>query len=455
MKRDLITIDDLTNAEIESIFDLADSYVNTMADTGTIKIKGRQTLARDVILSTMFFEPSTRTRLSFETAMLRLGGHVISSDNPAMSSAVKGESIADCVRVIENYADIMVIRHPLEGAAKVAADFSSIPIINGGDGSHEHPTQTLCDLYTLRKEKGSLKGLHVLLIGDLKNGRTIHSLVYALARFGASTSLQAAKGLELPKHVTKRLREEFNACPSHLQNADVVYIAEGQTKTETSIEEMSSWRLHLDQKGLKKLSMNIDILYMTRLQKERLATNAEKQNYDTVVNKKFMKQQKYQKTTVLHPLPRNEELDYDMDKDPRGAYFRQAAYGVAIRMALITYLLELNQDVKIHEKKAPAHFYHDYKSPPGGIKCPNARCVTRAPCEERYLQPKFHFLGSTPEPVLRCVYCEHEISPSCYGSTKTKKIHTDSDPPMKSNSTLIFFKDADEALQAGFHHAEN
>ena len=219
MARSLVSIDDLSNDEIEAIFELADRFLDEMATPGKPhRIRGRRTLARDFILSTLFYEPSTRTRLSFESAMLRLGGQVISSAEVSSSSAAKGETIADTVRVVENYSDILVIRHSHEGAAQVAVDYTDLPVINAGDGGHEHPTQTLCDLYTLRaghrqRQKNSelsFSDITIELRGDLKHGRTVHSLVYALARFGARIIPAPAPGCDLPPHVQQRLARDYN-----------------------------------------------------------------------------------------------------------------------------------------------------------------------------------------------------------------------------------------------------
>src|SRR5436190_13047184 len=208
--RHIVSINDLTDREIETVFDVAQSFLRELPDPNIPYRIGRSTkVASDCILASLFYEPSTRTRLSFESAMLRLGGEVITSADPATSSAAKGESLADSVRVIANYADIMVIRHPRDGAVRLAADYSPIPVINGGDGSHEHPTQTLCDIFTLKKKNKHLKNLKVAISGDLRGSRTIHSFVYALARFGATIMPMAVKGMELPAHVDRRLREEF------------------------------------------------------------------------------------------------------------------------------------------------------------------------------------------------------------------------------------------------------
>src|SRR5215213_4641665 len=208
--RHVISINDLSDKDIETIFEIAQGFLKELPDPHFSYRIGRSSkIASNFILASLFFEPSTRTRLSFESAMLRLGGEVITSADPATSSAAKGESLADSVRVISNYADIMVIRHPRDGAARLAADYSPIPVINGGDGSHEHPTQTLCDLFTLTKKNKQLKNLKVAISGDLRGSRTIHSFVYALARFGATIMPMPAKGMELPDHVGQRLREEF------------------------------------------------------------------------------------------------------------------------------------------------------------------------------------------------------------------------------------------------------
>src|SRR5713226_2219259 len=208
--RHVISINDLSNRDIETIFDVAQSYLEELRDPHfAYRIAGGVKVASNFILATLFYEPSTRTRLSFESAMIRLGGQTITSADPATSSAAKGESLADSVRVIANYADIMVIRHPRDGAVRLAAEYSPIPVINGGDGSHEHPTQTLCDIFTLKKRNKHLKNLKVAISGDLKGSRTIHSFVYALARFGATIVPMPAQGMELPAHVDRRLREEF------------------------------------------------------------------------------------------------------------------------------------------------------------------------------------------------------------------------------------------------------
>src|ERR1700719_1769832 len=201
-KFDVVSIEDLETSEIERVFTLADGFAESL-DSGK-----QITTADGLIMATLFYEPSTRTRLSFESAMHRLGGAVISSADMQASSAAKGESLADTVRVVSAYADLIVVRHPHDGAARVAAEYAPCPVLNAGDGSREHPTQTLCDLYILRKKKGHLKGLTVALCGDLKFGRTVHSLIYALARFGANILAVPTAGMDVPDYVLERVRSE-------------------------------------------------------------------------------------------------------------------------------------------------------------------------------------------------------------------------------------------------------
>jgi aspartate carbamoyltransferase catalytic subunit len=198
-KHDIVSIEDLGIAEIEHIFNLADGFAAALERGDTIAA------ANGLIMATLFYEPSTRTRLSFESAMHRLGGAVISSADMNASSVAKGESLADTVRIVSGYADLIVLRHPHDGAARVAADYAPCPVINAGDGSREHPTQTLCDLFILRRKKGKLRGLTVALCGDLKFGRTVHSLIYALARFGANIVAVPTSGMDVPDYVLDRL----------------------------------------------------------------------------------------------------------------------------------------------------------------------------------------------------------------------------------------------------------
>jgi aspartate carbamoyltransferase len=259
------------------------------------------------VLATLFYEPSTRTRLSFETAMHRLGGRVITVADPKTSSAAKGESLPDSIRTVEGYADIIVIRHPRKGAAQEAADAATIPIINAGDGTGQHPTQALLDVYTIRREKGTLEGLTVALAGDLKNGRTVHSLVYLLARFGTRLILVSPPELAMPATIVTELR------------------AGGAELSETA-----------DLAGAMRVC---DVVYVTRIQRERFEDPAE---YDRlkgsyVIDMAAVRQSKAG-ITIMHPLPRINEIAVEVDGYEGAAYFRQAANGVPIRMALLALL---------------------------------------------------------------------------------------------------------------------
>ena len=328
--RHVTSINDLTVDEIETIFSLAQRYLKDLRDPNVPHRIGRCISdAQGSILASLFYEPSTRTRLSFESAMLRLGGKSISSADPATSSAAKGESLADTVRVASNYADVLVIRHPRDGAAKLAATYAAVPVINGGDGAHEHPTQTLCDLFTLLQEGKNLKHLNVAISGDLKGSRTIHSFVYALARFSANIMLMPAKGMELPapRRLAAARTNSIAACYREPRNekddasVDAVYVTSDKPHQLSLISDLDT-----------KVKKGIDAMYVTRFQKERWTDKS--QDYPTI-DSRFLKDRKFSKTSLLHPLPRVGELDISLDSDPRAAYFRQAAYGVPIRMALI------------------------------------------------------------------------------------------------------------------------
>src|SRR5499427_9872118 len=268
--RHVVSINNLSNSEIETIFQVAQSYLEQLPDKTCSYRIGRSTnVASDFILASLFYEPSTRTRLSFESAMIRLGGQTITSADSATSSAAKGESLADSVRVISNYADIMVIRHPRDGAARLAAEYATIPVINGGDGSHEHPTQTLCDLFLLKKKNRRLRNLKVAISGDLRGSRTIHSFVYALARFGATIMPMAAKGMELPPHVDQRLREEFRcqmvSAKGDGDTIDALYVTPEEPHQQ-SLFSGPELETDVDVVGKK-----VDAVYVTRFQKERWA----------------------------------------------------------------------------------------------------------------------------------------------------------------------------------------
>lgn len=412
--RNLVTIDDLSNGEIEALFSLADEMAGAPTE--------QDGLCRGKIMASLFFEPSTRTRLSFEAAMLRLGGRVITAQDIGASSLAKGESIADMAKVVGSYADIIVIRHPWEGAARVVADYAGVPVINGGDGSHEHPTQTLCDLYTIRKERRTIRGLRIALWGDLKHGRTVHSLIYALARFGATVLFCPGPGLEIPEHVLRRLSEEYRGelkdC-RHL-NQEIgkkLYPVDAMYLTPSSPHQLA---MMPDISMRVELNAGVDALYVTRLQKERQSTKAEEQELTgdyPVVDRKLLKEREFRKSLVMHPLPRVDELTHELDTDPRSMYFKQAAYGVPVRMALLALLLGAREiemptarDTFIRRTDFPL-----YKRD-SGIKCPNTKCVSNQETEVRYIKPEFKIVSREPL-TLRCVYCDHELHPEYVASS--------------------------------------
>lgn len=454
--RSLVTIDDLSNREIEGLFSLADEMSASMNEQFGV-CQGR-------IMASLFFEPSTRTRLSFETAMHRLGGSVISTVDIKGTSLAKGESIADMARVVGSYADIIVIRHPWEGAAKVVADYAGVPVINAGDGEHEHPTQTLCDLYTIKKERQTIKGLKIALWGDLKHGRTIHSLTYALARFGATILFRHGPGLEIPEHVIRKLTTEYGgelnryealdqAVKGGLFPLDAIYM------TPISPHQLA---MMPDISIQVELKTGVDALYVTRLQTERLSATAEgqglKEDYP-VVDKKLLKKKEFKRTLVMHPLPRVDELAYELDADPRSMYFKQAARGVPVRMALIALLLGTKEisipreDDSFIQKIDYPVYRRDF-----GIRCSNPGCVSIQETETKYIKPEFKIVSFQPL-TLRCVYCEHEVHPSYIASSDwhegrldNKKYHSaDSHWTKKIKpANLIIFDSESEAKAHGF-----
>ena len=302
--RHLMNALDLTVDEIHDLIVLAEKIIQDPARFSEV-CKGKK-------LATCFYEPSTRTRLSFESAMLNLGGQVLGFSSADSSSAAKGESVADTIRVISSYADICAMRHPKEGAAMVASQHSSIPVINAGDGGHQHPTQTLTDLLTIRSLKGRLDNMTIGLCGDLKFGRTVHSLIHALVRYpGIRFVLISPEELTLPSYIKNDVLDR-----KHIPYEEVV-------RMEDALPDL-------------------DILYMTRVQKERFFNEEDyvrmKDFY--ILDKKKMELAK-DDMYILHPLPRVNEISTEVDSDPRAAYFKQVQYGVYIRMALILTLLEI------------------------------------------------------------------------------------------------------------------
>jgi len=300
--KDLTNIKDLTTENIEYIFNVSEEMLQS------IEKNNKLNLCNGKILATLFYESSTRTRLSFESAMLRLGGSTTGFSGIESSSVAKGESLADTIRIVASYSDIIAIRHPSEGAARVAAEYSRVPVINAGDGGHQHPTQTLLDLFTIKKKKGSIKGLNVMLAGDLKFGRTTHSLALALARFGVNLFFSSPPGLEMPDYIIRTLKEEYGI-NSHISH------------------------------NIRENINEVDVIYMTRVQRERLV-EAEYLKYrgNYILTEEVLKEVK-KDAIVMHPLPRVDEISKEVDLDSRAIYFEQAYFGVPVRMALITILL--------------------------------------------------------------------------------------------------------------------
>ncbi|WP_312814725.1 aspartate carbamoyltransferase [Sedimentibacter sp.] len=300
--RSLIEPMDLSIKELDEILDLADEIIKNPADYSEI-CKGK-------ILATLFYEPSTRTRLSFESAMLRLGGGIMGFSSAESSSAAKGESVADTIRTISCYADIAAMRHPKEGAPKVASLSTDMPVINAGDGGHQHPTQTLTDLLTIRSLKGRLKNFTIGLCGDLKFGRTVHSLIKALSRYeNIRFILISPDELRVPEYI----REEI------------------LIKNNIEFKEVER---------LESVMEELDVLYMTRVQKERFFNEAD---YVRLKDSYILNMEKLEKAKsdmiILHPLPRVNEISVEVDKDERACYFKQTKYGVYVRMALLMKLL--------------------------------------------------------------------------------------------------------------------
>ncbi len=301
--RHLISPLDFTTEELDKLFDLASAIEQDPQKYAHV-CDGK-------ILATCFYEPSTRTRLSFESAMIRLGGQVIGFSDANSSSAAKGESVSDTIRVISCYADICAMRHPKEGAATVAVAKSRIPVINGGDGGHQHPTQTLTDLLTIRSLKGRLGNFTIGLCGDLKFGRTVHSLIHALVRYpGIRFLFISPEELRIPDYIIEMLKEKKIPFREVIRLEDVL--------------------------------PDLDLLYMTRVQKERFFNEEDyvrlKDFYILTAEKLKLAREDM---LILHPLPRVNEIDVEVDDDPRAAYFKQVQYGVYVRMALIMTLLEL------------------------------------------------------------------------------------------------------------------
>lgn len=358
--RDLIGIEDLSKKEINELIEVSKDIMNNKEKYST--------MCNGKILATLFFEPSTRTRLSFESAMLGLGGSVLGFSDANCSSTSKGESLADTITVVSGYSDIIAMRHPMEGAPMVASFKSKVPIINAGDGGHNHPTQTLLDLLTISKEKGHLDNLVVGMCGDLKYGRTVHSLVTALTRY---------------------------------DNIKFVFISPDELKMPDYIKEMLEQKSfeYIETNNLEENIPELDILYMTRIQKERFSNmDVYERLKDVYILDNTKLKNAKDDLSILHPLPRVNEIAVEVDEDEkRAAYFRQAENGRYMRMAIILKLL--NKKCLDVESKQDNDFVVEDKN----LKCSNKRCITSV--EYRIKQ----LVSKCEDGRFRCKYCEHEV----------------------------------------------
>ena len=360
--RSVIDIPDLSTTEIDELIQTAMDIIDH-PEKYSEKCKGKK-------LATLFFEPSTRTRLSFEAAMMELGGSCLGFSLAASSSASKGESVADTAQVISCYADIIAMRHPKEGAPYVASQHASIPVINAGDGGHAHPTQTLTDLLTIYREKGRLNDLTIGFCGDLKYGRTVHSLINALSRYtGIRVVLISPLELMLPSYVRKDIMRK-NGVP------------------------------YVGTESLEDVLPNLDVLYMTRIQGERFESQEE---YERLKDSYVLTPEKLKNAKpdmcILHPLPRVNEISIKVDKDPRACYFKQVLNGKYIRMALILKLLE-------EAMKDPTAAEEDRTNLlVNKLICDNPRCITTV---EQELDQLFE-VSEAEEGTARCHYCENKM----------------------------------------------
>ena len=297
-KRSLVSIDDFSTEEILRILDLTEAFER----------EPTQRLLEGKVIATLFFEPSTRTRLSFESAINRLGGKIIGFSDASNSSVSKGETLNDTIRTVSNYCDLIVMRHPIEGSARFASEISKVPIINAGDGANQHPSQTLLDLYSIRKTQGTLEDLNIFMVGDLKYGRTVHSLMMAMSRWKATFNFISPEELKMP--------DEFKL---YLENLGLKYY---------------------EHNDFTDIVSKADIIYMTRVQKERFSDPIE---YEKVKNIYVLRDAMLKNTKpnmrILHPLPRVNEIHQDVDNNPKAYYFEQALNGVFTRQAILCYLL--------------------------------------------------------------------------------------------------------------------
>jgi len=355
----LIDPTDITKQETDEIIALAEDIIAN-------REKYRDCLKYHK-LATLFYEPSTRTRLSFTSAMMELGGQVLGFSDAKNSSVSKGETVADTVRVVENFVDIIAMRHPLEGAPFIASRAAHVPIVNAGDGSHAHPTQTLTDLLTIKRELGHIDGITIGFCGDLKFGRTVHSLIKALCRYDkVKVILIAPDELKLPDYI------KHDVCE----------------RNGLDYREVST---------IEEVMPELDVLYMTRVQQERFLDLEEFERVkDSFVLDNAKMALAKQKMAVLHPLPRVNEILPEVDSDPRAAYFRQVGNGKFVRMALIYSLVNWKNDASHPMPEHPDYFKD------GSLHCTNPKCI----CNHEAVEPLFRKADNA---VVRCVYCDSKI----------------------------------------------
>lgn len=360
----LISVQDFDAERIDDLFQRAEHLRRHPEDAR--RYQGR-------IVGLLFYEPSTRTRLSFESASLRIGAQCLGFGDPRTASVMKGETLLDTIRTVQRYCDVIVLRHQADGAARLASLVAMIPIVNGGDGSREHPTQTLCDLYTIWQRFGDIGGRTIGLVGDLRYGRTVHSLSLAAASLGAALVCIAPEELQMPAHLLRRLR----------------------TMTTVNLESRMSRAIG-----------DLDVLYVTRLQRERM-DGINPSDVDGYPLTPTHLAHARPDLMVLHPLPRAGEIAYEVDRDPRAWYFEQVANGVLIRMTLLDQLFGQSSPMPLGALAAPP-VCHDppweHQDGRPAPPCLNSQCVTR---HERAIMPRYEPLANAPGSV-RCVYCDFE-----------------------------------------------
>ena len=414
------SIHDLTDSQIMDVLRLAEEFEQDRS--------AYPDLGKGLIMGSMFLEPSTRTRGSFESAMLRLGGDVITVTDAGTSSIKKGETLGDTARIWSSYCDLIVLRHPWEGAAAAVAEFSGVPVINAGDGGNEHPTQTLVDLFTLWKEYGRIDGLTLAICGDLRKNRSVHSLVYALLRFKGNSYLIAPRGFGLPNHVLNRIRRTYGVDIQSEAIGPFASLFEADSLALTGATPADPEEIGLDalyvtntephqlrmvgsKRGRRRgalLRNSLLPLYMTRRQRERENSDEGISVPYPRVTQSALKSPTFRQAIVMHPLPRIDEIAGEVDEDHRSRYFQQASYGVPVRQALIALLTGGKRWSKPDESGRSKRVAIGL----AGMTCASEVCVSvREPASG---PPKFTVEVVGREPAISCRYCGAESRPGCF-----------------------------------------